>query len=283
MRRLALSAAAALAIAGCGGGGSSSAPERSATTGATTHGRGQHAFTLDRGRGHAPRRTAVPILMYHVIGDPPAGAPYPGLFVPWGRFVRQMLALRRAGYHAVTLGDVFAAWHGGPLLPRRPIVVSFDDGYESQAWRAGATLRALRWPGVLNLEVHNVGLAGGLRPAQVRTLLRHGWELDAHTLTHPDLTTVDAARLQREVAGSRRWLRRRFGVPVRFFAYPSGRYDARTEAAVRAAGFRGATTTDPGLARPGDDPYALARVRVEPQLTPSALLALVGATSGRPS
>ena len=69
-------------------------------------------------------------------------------------------------------------------------------------------------------------------------MLRDGWEIDAHTLTHPDLTTVEPGRL-RGWAGSRTWLRRAFGVPVAFFAYPAGRYDARAEAAVRTAGGAG--------------------------------------------
>ncbi len=269
----------ALAAAGCGGGGPPAPVHPRAPRGT----RAARPFALDRGRGHASRDVAVPILMYHVIGDPPAGAAYRGLWVSWRRFVGQMLALRGAGFHAVTLGAVLRAWRGGPLLPRRPVVLSFDDGYACQERRAGATLRALRWPGVLNLEVHNVGLAGGLTRRQVRALLRHGWELAAHTLTHPDLTTVGAAQLRHEVAGSRRWLRRTFGVPVDVFAYPAGRYDARAEAAARAAGFRGATTTDAGVARRGGDPYALPRLRVTPELTAPALLALVRATSARPS
>ena len=53
-------------------------------------------------------------------------------------------------------------------------------------------------------------------------MLRDGWEIDAHTLTHPDLTTVDAARLRREVAGSRRWLRHAFGVPGGLLRLPVG-------------------------------------------------------------
>ena len=104
-----------------------------------------------------------------------------------------------------------------------------------------------------------------------------GWELDAHTLTHPDLTKVGAAQLHDEVAGSRAAIRRRFHVPVNFFCYPAGRYDARTEAAVRAAGYDGATTTQPGVASPHSDPYALPRQRVTPQMTPADVVALARA------
>jgi peptidoglycan/xylan/chitin deacetylase (PgdA/CDA1 family) len=129
---------------------------------------------------------------------------------------------------------------------------------------------------VLNLGVHNVG-PGGLTRRQIRALLHDGWEVDAHTISHPDLTAVDAARLRHEVAGSRAWIRRAFGIPVDFFCYPAGRYDATVEHAVRAAGYFGATTTDPGRASPHSEPYALPRVRVTPDMTAADVLARVRA------
>jgi peptidoglycan/xylan/chitin deacetylase (PgdA/CDA1 family) len=219
-----------------------------------------------------PHDAPVPILMYHVIATPKPGTPDGELWVPWRRFATEMSALARAGYHAVTLDAVYRAWHRRGSLPVHPIVISFDDGYASQYQHARATLDRLHWPGVLDLEVHDVGLKGGLSRTQVARLVGDGWEVAAHTLTHPDLTTVDAAQLRREVAGSRRWLQQAFDVPVRFFCYPAGRYDARVEAAVRHAGFAGATTTQPGVASPRDDPFALPRVRVAPEQTPAQLV-----------
>jgi peptidoglycan/xylan/chitin deacetylase (PgdA/CDA1 family) len=68
--------------------------------------------------------------------------------------------------------------------------------------------------------------------------------------------------LKREVADSRWRIQREFGVPARFFCYPAGRYDARVIAAVRAAGYLGATTTRGGLAR-AIKPFELARIRID--------------------
>jgi peptidoglycan/xylan/chitin deacetylase (PgdA/CDA1 family) len=201
--------------------------------------------------------------MYHVVNSPPPGAPYPLLYVSRREFASQMRALRRAGYHATTLARVWAAWHGRGRLPRRPVVLSFDDGYASDATHALPVLRRLRWPGVLNLELGKMGSSGAVTPREVRRLIAAGWEVDSHTITHPDLTTVDDTRLRTELVRSRAEIRRRFGVPADFFCYPSGRYDARVEAAVRAAGYRAATTTQPGVARPGLDRFALPRVRVD--------------------
>ena len=84
---------------------------------------------------------SVPILMYHVINPPPPGAKFPGLYVPREEFSEQVQALAKAGYRAVTMDAMLANWtHGTPLAPGKPIVLSFDNGYQSQLTkrRAGA-------------------------------------------------------------------------------------------------------------------------------------------------
>jgi peptidoglycan/xylan/chitin deacetylase (PgdA/CDA1 family) len=209
----------------------------------------------------ANRLQPVPILMYHVIADPPAAAPYPELYVPRSHFAAQVAWLGAHGYHVVTLQQVFDAWRGERTMPAKPIVLSFDDGYLSQLRNAMPLLRARRWAGVLNLEVRNLEVVWGIRPPGIRKLIRAGWEIDAHTIHHPDLTTLGAAQLREEVAGSREAIRKRFHVPVNFFCYPAGRYNGTVVAAVQAAGYLGATTTNYGLARPSEL-YTLARVRI---------------------
>jgi peptidoglycan/xylan/chitin deacetylase (PgdA/CDA1 family) len=207
------------------------------------------------------RLRPVPILMYHVLSAPPANAPYPELYVRAADFAAQVTWLAVHGYRAVTLQRVLDSWRGAATLPARPVVLSFDDGYLSDVRTALPVLKAQRWPGVLNLEIANLKPVWGIRPPGVRKLIAAGWEIDAHTLTHPDLTRVDARRLHDEVAGSRAAIRARFHVPVNFFCYPAGRYDAAVIAAVQRAGYLGATTTNYGLAKPGDL-FTLARVRV---------------------
>jgi len=232
---------------------------------------------IPRHRSHGPPlRTPVPVLMYHVIGTPPPGAPYPDLFVSRPLFAAQMAGLARAGYHAVTLDRVWAAWHGQAPLPPRPIVLTFDDGYHGDFSAAMPILRRHGWPGVLNLLVANLHRHGwGLKTWQVRRMIRNGWEVDSHTLTHPDLTTLSPGQLWQEVHRSRVVLRRLFDVPVRFFCYPAGAFDAAVIAAVRRAGYLGATTEIPGLARPSRA-YTLARVRVDAGEPAAELLTTIG-------
>jgi peptidoglycan/xylan/chitin deacetylase (PgdA/CDA1 family) len=208
-----------------------------------------------------PHNRPVPILMYHVIAPAPAGAAFPELFVRPADFAAQMQWLAAHGYHAVTLHQVYEYWLRGTLLPARPVVLSFGDGTLGQHLHALPVLRKLHWPGVLNLKVNALKSRYTLPAWRVRDMLAAGWELDAHTITHPDLTHVDDAQLWEEVHGSRVELQRLFHAPVDFFCYPSGRYDAHVVAAVRRAGYLGATTTNYDLARP-QDIYTLGRIRI---------------------
>jgi peptidoglycan/xylan/chitin deacetylase (PgdA/CDA1 family) len=206
-----------------------------------------------------------------VVSAAPPGAAYPQLWVSPERFAGEMAALKKAGYHAITLEAAYRAWRSGGPLPSKPVVLSFDDGYLSHYTHARPVLRRYGWPGVLNLVLHNLG-PKGITSHQVKTLIADGWEVDSHTLNHPDLTAIPPAQLKHELAGSRAEIRRRFGQPVDFLCYPSGRYNDTVEKAVEAAGYRAATTEDEGLGAAGD-PYALKRVRVNGTDTGASLLA----------
>ncbi|HLY49504.1 MAG TPA: polysaccharide deacetylase family protein [Solirubrobacteraceae bacterium] len=232
-----------------------------------------------------PGHAVVPILMYHVINPPPAGAPYPGLYVPLAQFAAQMQALKAGGWHAVTMNQLEANWRRGVSLgPGKPIVLSFDNGYASQYTNAMPTLKRLGWVGVENIQLSGLPPSeGGLTDAQVRGLLSAGWELDTQGISHADLITLDAAGLTYQIDTARQILRRRYGVPVNWFCYPSGHYNATVIAAVRAAGYVGSTTVVPGWARRSDDPFRLPRLRVLSGTSPSELLAQITAAENAPA
>lgn len=235
-----------------------SASESGSDTGTGKPGPREHSTTTRQAQGHRARlvRNAtpqadwkpsigpVPILEYHVLGAAPAGAPYPELYVTRPDFHRQMDWLDAHDYEAVTLEAVEDAWYRGGTLPAKPVVLSFDDGYRPQFTFALPELRKHGWPGLLNLKAEG----SDLYTSNVEAMIDAGWELAAHTIHHLDLTTLDAARLKEEVAGSREILRREYGVPVGDFCYPAGQFDGTVIAAVKAAGYTGATTEIPGYA-----------------------------------
>jgi peptidoglycan/xylan/chitin deacetylase (PgdA/CDA1 family) len=109
------------------------------------------------------------------------------------------------------------------------------------------------WPGVLN-EI----TAGHLSNARISKLLSIGWEVDSHSVSHPDLTAISASALRYQVVASRTFLRSTFHIPSNSFCYPSSKYNTAAVAAVKAAGYTNATTENSGYAT-STNPYLLNR------------------------
>ena len=245
------------------GGGSSEesvAVEPEGTAKASSNDR-ESARVEDAQRGGPDWRSfrgPVPILMYHPIEDPVPGNPYPDLFLTKQDFVDQIRWLKGSGYEAVTLTEVLDSWFGKGKLPPKPVVLSFDDGYVSQYENAFPVMERLDWPGILNLKAED----SDIYDRQVEEMVAGGWEIASHTVTHPDLPSISDSQLTDELVESRKILEREFDTQVNNFCYPAGRYDDRVIAAVRKAGYRSATSTEPGLARPSDR-WSLDRIRIE--------------------
>jgi peptidoglycan/xylan/chitin deacetylase (PgdA/CDA1 family) len=263
--------------------GASSKSGGSGTVVAST-GRPSSAGTAGAATG-PPGHESVPILMYHVINPPPPGAKFPGLYVSPEEFSAQMHALVGAGFHAVTMDQMRAnRTRGTPLPPGKPIVLSFDNGYQSQYTQALPVLRRLGWVGVENMQLTGLPPSqGGLSDAQIQGLVAAGWELDTQGISHADLITLGPAALHEQVAVARTEVQRRYHVPVNWFCYPSGHYNLTVINAVKAAGYVGSTTVVPGWASPGDDPYRLPRLRVLGGTSPESLLAELAAIRSDPA
>jgi peptidoglycan/xylan/chitin deacetylase (PgdA/CDA1 family) len=227
-----------------------------------------------------PGTNRIPILMYHVIQTPGPTVAFPGLWVPPAEFADQMHSLRRAGFTAITMDQAWGYWKYGALLPKHPVIVTFDNGYASQYTNALPILRAMHWVAVMNLQL-SLHAPEGLTPKQVRGMIAAGWELDSQTFTHPDLDTASAAKLQYEIVEARRRTQRNYGVPVNWFCYPSGHYNPRVVQVVKQAGFLGSVTVVPGWGSKLDT-YRLARLRVLGGTSGAALVDQVLANKNNP-
>jgi peptidoglycan/xylan/chitin deacetylase (PgdA/CDA1 family) len=204
----------------------------------------------------------VPILVYHRIQNEPQGPPL--TVMSTSLFSAQMAWLHEHGYEAVTLRRVYDAWTGDGVLPPKPVVLTFDDGYADQVRNAAPVLREYGWPAELALVSTALYLgddppATSLTPHMVQSLLDDGWGLESHSVNHLDLTRLWGTELRHELIDSRARLEELFGVPVDFFCFPGGIYDKRVKLAVRRAGYRGATGTRYGAATPRDL-FSLARI-----------------------
>jgi peptidoglycan/xylan/chitin deacetylase (PgdA/CDA1 family) len=208
------------------------------------------------------------ILFYHRIADD-----RDELAVSPTSFRRQMAYLASESYRVVDVVEAVDLLERGSLRPRT-IGLSFDDGYLDVAEHALPTLAG-----------HGFGATVFVAPAVIDGSAWFDWykkppplldwddiaELDqdgtlrfeAHSLTHPNLLTLEAHVARHEIAGSKQELERHLGRPVEAFSYPSGLFGERERRLVADAGYRIAVSCEPGVNGPGTDRFALRRRQID--------------------
>ncbi len=174
----------------------------------------------------------------------------------------------------MTLDQLRANWTTGAKLPAgKPFVITFDNGYYSQYSAALPELKKLGWVADENMQLTGLPPSqGGLTNDEIQRDGQGG--LGAGHAGHQPRRSGRAVRQRPDrdqVAGARRTIQRRFHVPVNWFCYPSGQYDAAVIDEVKAAGFKGSTTVVPGWASRTSDPYGLPRLRIDGGTTPTEL------------
>ena len=182
------------------------------------------------------------------------------------RFHAQMTALAEHGYAVLPMGH-FVEWLRGtkPLRPPAALL-TFDGCYSDQLQNAVPVLQKCNFPATffpVSFPLSDTSAdISVLQRNELRELARLGFTIGCHSHSHPDLTLLSMAEIQREVGGSKRILEDALGQQVHAFCYPYGAYNARITSAVQEAGFDVAFTVDLGGVSLGDDPYQLKRVPV---------------------
>lgn len=213
--------------------------------------------------------TAVPILMYHSVAVAPNSTTR-ALSVAPEAFAEQMALIGDLGLTPLTTTALAAHWRYRRPLPARPVLITFDDGYEGVHRYALPVLAKHGFPATLFAATgwlrgpHDTG--GGLDAMldwdQVRELTGSGVEIGGHTHSHPQLDQLDDAALAAELEHSTGILTDELGARPLSFAYPYGYSSRRVREAVRAAGYTQALAVGNALARRRQGPYALRRVTV---------------------
>ena len=209
--------------------------------------------------------------MYHYISMPPANADAVrrDLSVAPERFESHLKYLKEAGYHVVTLDDLLVCLTGGAPLPERPIVLTFDDGYEDNYLNAFPLLKKYDMRGhfFLITDFVNEERPEYLKWTQVEEMATAGQRIGSHSRDHPDLRRKSVEYLTWQALGGAEAIQAHVGYHPRWISYPSGSYDARVIAVYKSANYWGGLTTHQGDLHSLDDVFELTRVRVRGSYT----------------
>lgn len=199
----------------------------------------------------------VPILCYHRFNGGKSGGSGNGgakMAVSAANFAAQLDWLARNDYRVITLSQLNAFLQGQQALPRRAVVITIDDGYESMYRVALPLLRKHDFPATLFVYTDFIGAADALSWAQLQELAASGLiDVQAHSKSHHDLIehTADSDEryrqmLDTEIRVPRDLLERKLSVQVRYYAYPYGDANQAVLDALSRQRYQLALTVNPG-------------------------------------
>ena len=178
------------------------------------------------------------------------------------QFSEQMQFLEQHGYTAISLAEMADAFSGGAALPPKPVVITFDDGYEDNFSTALPILEQYGMKATVFVIAGKVGQPPYLSWEQAGQMLARGVEIGSHTFSHADLSQAGDEQKRQEILQSKTLLESRLNRPVHFLAYPFGKFDTAVFSLLQQAGYRGACTGIAGLNFAADPPYRWKRVNV---------------------
>jgi len=201
--------------------------------------------------------TGVPILAYHQVSEED------DIYSVTGeQFEEQMKYLQENGYHAISLEDLFKSYQGQVKLPGKPVIITFDDGYEDNYLTALPIMEKYGMRATVFVVPSLVGTTEYLSWQQVKALVERHTEIGSHTMSHVALNEISPEEQRHEIEDSKRVLEQHISKPVVFFAYPYGQFTATTQQILREAGYQGACSGIAGLNPNSTDAYALKRINV---------------------
>ncbi len=211
------------------------------------------------------KEEGVSVLFYHSVE--------PGK--PLMNFLKQIDFLKKNGYKIVATKEVISYTKGEKELPPRSVCLTFDDGYYDNYESVFSVLKEYNAPAAIFLSTkymvsHNskeIDLAVGKRFlswAEIKEMAGGGVDFGSHGYDHSDLTLLSTDASFGEILRSKQLIEENVPGKTRYFSYPYGRYDRKTQLLVKRAGFEAAFSTTPGNIEVGDDPYALKRTLIAP-------------------
>lgn len=233
-----------------------------------------------------PAKT-LPVLMYHHV------SPMPGLVTVSPEIFRQhMQALVDAGWHSISTGQLESYFSGQPL-PKRSLLITFDDGYLDNFIYAHPVLQALGLQATMFVVTDWIGngncrtapqetpdhktckarIAAGerdsviVRWSEIEAMKQAGtFEFHSHTHTHTRWdrqfadTGTRCAALAGDLAQSGEILRQRLGIRSRHLCWPQGYYEPAYLDVARQYGFEYLYTTEKRVNRPDEDIRHIGRI-----------------------
>lgn len=202
----------------------------------------------------------VPILIYHSVRPYYSGITklVKEYTVPPDVFDDQLKYLRDNGYTPITLDELTAHFNSNKALPARPVVITFDDGWENQYRYAFPIMKKYGYTGIFYIYSNPIDKKVFLKWDEIKIMADANMIIGDHTKSHPELSKIkDDSTLRQEIEDSKKIIETKIGRAINDFAYPFGDFNSHTVDIVKQAGYKSARTVFKGTRQTNDIVFML--------------------------
>lgn len=184
-------------------------------------------------------RKQIPVLCYHAIRDSHKDDnPYQKMYsVSPSNFVSQIKALAEHGYTSITPDDLKAFSTVNQYLPKKPIIITFDDGRKEQYDIGSKILDKYHFKGVFFIMTVTIGKHHYMNQNEIKDLSTKGHIIGCHTWDHRKVTDYKNEDWVSQLSKPKKQLEKITQKPVTCFAYPYGVWNHKTVDSLKKYGF----------------------------------------------
>lgn len=201
----------------------------------------------------------VCILMYHSIGYEKNNR----LRIPQQQFKEQMKYIKDNGYTTLTLQQLYNFFVENKPIPKKSVVITFDDGYLDNYEYAYPILKEFSLKATIFVTANTIDKNNGyMTSKQLKELQGNGIDIESHTFNHEELNNLSYEKQLKTLKESKEVLEKILDKKVNYIAYPFGKYNEDTIRTMKNAGYTMGFTTGGKIARKDDGIYTLHRIGV---------------------
>ena len=214
----------------------------------------------------------IPVLLYHRISERQKDTT---LCVPPDDFKKHLEYLKKEGYSTISPEELYSHIKFNKALPEKPIMLTFDDGYEDFYKTAAPLMENYNFTATVFIVVDLVGgvnlwdARGGwgevrlLEWDQIKDLSKRGFAIGSHGLTHMRFTkTGFIGKLFLELRLSKKKIEQKIGKLVISLSFPYGRNNRLVRCLTGLSGYKLAFSINPGVTKRKDDCYRVKRIEI---------------------
>lgn len=187
-------------------------------------------------------RRQIPVLCYHQIRDWKANDSEVAkvYIVPPATFKAQLKMLADSGYQTILPDQLYDYLNYGAKLPKKPIMLTFDDTCEEQFSIAAPEMEKYGFKGVFFVMTVSIGRPRYMNSEQIKSLSDDGHVIGSHTWDHQNFKKYEGEDWATQIEKPTKRLQEITGKPIEYFAYPFGLWNQEGIPQLKKRGFKAA-------------------------------------------